>query len=459
MNNHELLIRHALGWAERRKRPLDREVLQTALDLRDVHDQWQPQNWPAGSVEHLMLVRWPSHGPSEPPEVEAVVQTLDSFWRFLRATGRMSSASADPKALAKEARRSATGMRAACADPSRHGAAKSMLEFGSSIGLSLDEAGSMEEVQERLQQVMDAWNALPEQERRSRAPFESSHQGSALGRSATQLVGSLTEADQRDDVRVPRDEYGKVPFADLTAVAAGVRDSSYVQQCRRLAEWVGTGRPVTPRGVLRLAPAGEAYAELDLWEWERDQLALLPGGQHLLDLPPEADELRRKVAGESFRSAGDCWPLDRLWLPCHELGLLEVGKTKATAAWSEPTSDEEWRHLGTSLVGSLLSHLPSIYADPVIGTLLFLLDEQRDSVTVPELQQWWWDSDRNFYRRLRHSDGSWREASDGLVCTSLHELSDTGAWRREGDVLHATALGHDLALVGVYLSEQGLLDD
>ena len=59
----------------------------------------------------LMTVRWPGHGPLDPPDIDALVATLDTFWRFLRATGRMASGSADVKTLVREARRSATPMR------------------------------------------------------------------------------------------------------------------------------------------------------------------------------------------------------------------------------------------------------------------------------------------------------------------------------------------------------------
>ena len=61
-------------------------------------------------------------------------------------------------------------MREACADPSRHGASKSLMEFGREIGVSVDDAESMEEMNERLQLIMNQWNALPDEERRWVAP-------------------------------------------------------------------------------------------------------------------------------------------------------------------------------------------------------------------------------------------------------------------------------------------------
>ncbi|MDQ3431553.1 MAG: hypothetical protein M3467_04900 [Actinomycetota bacterium] len=458
MDDHELLIRHATNWAEHRKLPLDRDLLETALDLRDFHDERTPQEWPEGSAEHLMLRRWPSHGPSEAPDVDVLVQTLDTFWRFLRGTGRMASTSADPKTLTKEARRAAAGMRAACADPSRHSASKSLVEFGASIGLPLDEAGSIEELNERMQQVMEAWNALPDEERMARAPFTSAHQGSLPGMSATGLLSSLSD-DGAAPLDLTSDEHGNVPFADVAEVAADVRTSPFVQQCRRLVEWVGEGKPVTATQVLRLAPAREAYAVLDLWEWDRTRFALLPGGEHLADLPPEAEALRRKVAAESFRSSADCEPLDRLWQPCEELGLIDVGRTKATGAWAEPTTDEQWRQRGMALLGSRLVHMPPAYLAAVLGTLLLLLDPERDSISLRELEDWWWHSERNWHRQFdAEPEGTVRPSSERWLHAALHQLEDTGAWRREGHRLRATALGHDLALVGVFLADEGIID-
>lgn len=110
-NPYALLISHAERWAAKSKRPLDTDLLGTALNLRDFQDRVPGTAWPAGSADHLMTVRWPKHGPLGVPDVDALVDTLDSFWRFLRATGRLASGSADPKELAREARRSKERMR------------------------------------------------------------------------------------------------------------------------------------------------------------------------------------------------------------------------------------------------------------------------------------------------------------------------------------------------------------
>lgn len=460
MDPHELLIRHAVAWADKRRQPLDPDLLGTVLQLRDFHDASAPQEWPAGSAEHLMLVRWPSHGPSGVPDVERLVETLDSFWRFLRGTGRMASSSADPRELAKEARRAAPRMPDACADPTRHGAAKSVVEFGESMGLSLDGAESVEELNERMQQIVEAWNALPDDQRMAMSP-SSAHQGSLRGMAATDLMSSLMEDDDEDDlddVFGLGDEDGNIPFADVAEVAADVRAAPFVQQCRRLVEWVGErGKEITPKEVLRLAPAREAYDVLGLGEWdlEADRLAY---GDLVPELPLESQELMVASARDSFRSAADCRPLDRLWTACVEAELLELSRTRAYAAWEEPSSDEEWRHLGVVLASSVLIQADYIHLGPLIAALLHLLDPARESMPLAELEDRWWQSPKNYLTLLGHRDNSRRERSDSMLHRALYEMEDLRVWRREGDALLPTAFGYDMALLAAMLVEEGVID-
>ncbi|WP_122263823.1 hypothetical protein [Ornithinimicrobium cerasi] len=461
MDDHELLIRHAVAWADKRRQPLDRDLLETVLQLRDFHDASAPQEWPEGSAEHLMLVRWPSHGPSGVPDVDALVATLDSFWRFLRGTGRMARASAEPRALTKEARRAAVQMPEACQDPARRSASKTLMEFGESIGLTLDGAESVEEVNARLQQIMHAWNDLPDDQRMTLMPG-SAHHGSVPGVAATDLVSSLLddEADEDDDPWGLADENGMIPFADLAEVAADVRDAPFVHQCRRLVEWVGKGREITYKDVLRLAPAREAYDVLRLAAWERADSSLVLGGD-LLDSPPEVEELWAAASRDSFRSAADCRALDRLWVPCLGAGLLELSRSRAYGTWDEPGSDEEWRHRGVMLAGSVLINLPPTHVAPVMGALMHLLDPGRESVPLRELEEWWWQSPRNAFAHLGQGEGEAmvRGWSDQAMHRALHEMDDLRVWRREGDLLRPTAFGHDVALLAASLAEQGMIEE
>ena len=190
MSDHELLLRHAESWASTKRRPFDRQLVETVLDLRQHHDAASPTQWPPGSVERVLLTLWPAYGPADPPEAETLAAVLDTFFRFLRATGRLASGSAQPAQLAKEARRAARNMADAIADPSHHSQARVLADFGREIGIDLDDAGSLEELQGRLGRLQDAWNALPVEERQRRMPDPSAKGlvGQAMTRSVQDML-------------------------------------------------------------------------------------------------------------------------------------------------------------------------------------------------------------------------------------------------------------------------------
>jgi hypothetical protein len=216
VDEHELLLRHAERWAVEHDRPLDRDLVGLVVRLRADHDDLAANLWPGGSAEHLMLERWPAHGPAEPPDVDSLQASLDTYWRFLRATGRMAAASAEPALLRKEAKKAARRMPAACADTSRYGAAKSLLGFGDEIGLSLEDVADEDQLQPRLEEIIAAWNALPIDERRRRS-------GDAVG------LGGFPGSDMAgglDDAYVPNDPSVTAPY---------VRSSEFIRKVLELA--------------------------------------------------------------------------------------------------------------------------------------------------------------------------------------------------------------------------------
>src|SRR5699024_6910168 len=129
-----------------------------------------------------------------------------------------------------------------------------------------------------------------------------------------------------------------------------------------------------------------------------------------------------------------------------EAGLLELSRTRAYAAWDEPSSDEEWRHLGTVLAAAVLIHADHGHVSPLMGALLHLIDPARESMPLRELEDWWWQSPRNYVSLLREQDESMRSWSDNALHRALHEMEDLRVWRRDGDALLPTAFGHDVAL-------------
>lgn len=87
MDENELLLRHAERWASERQRTLDAELVGDAVRLRAAHDGFAANRWPARSVQHLMLTRWPSHGPLGVPDVPTLVASLDTFLEVLAVDG------------------------------------------------------------------------------------------------------------------------------------------------------------------------------------------------------------------------------------------------------------------------------------------------------------------------------------------------------------------------------------
>ena len=51
MDEYRLLITHPEKWAQKSKRPLDVDLLGTALSLRDVQDLLPGSSWPEGSAD------------------------------------------------------------------------------------------------------------------------------------------------------------------------------------------------------------------------------------------------------------------------------------------------------------------------------------------------------------------------------------------------------------------------
>ncbi|USQ75475.1 hypothetical protein [Ornithinimicrobium cryptoxanthini] len=100
----EALVGNVVAWAGRKQRAVDAAVLESVLRARGPGAG--VGRWPPGSVVDLLLVRWPK-SQEELPEQETLASTLETFWRFLRATGLMAHGSAEPKALLREFGRAA----------------------------------------------------------------------------------------------------------------------------------------------------------------------------------------------------------------------------------------------------------------------------------------------------------------------------------------------------------------
>ncbi len=445
MSENELLLRHAARWAGQRKRVCDTDVLETALELRSTHDGLAPNHWPAGSVEALMLQRWPTHG-SGIPDVDLLADSLDTFVRFLRVTGRMASGSADPRALAREAHRAAPKMSAACADATNFGPAKSLLSFGREAGFAVDGADSMEELQATLGQVMEAWNALPEDERRSRMPFDGDVAGSEPTDGLSGRAGFDAQGGRGGGSPDAFD--AMIERGDPVRAAEQARRSPFVQSCLRLAEWVGDRAEVTATGVLRPGEAERAYTDLELWRWQQEVEVITYG---------HSNEFSQQFR---WRRSGDALPLERVWFAVESAQLVKIGRTVARSSNVQPQHDDEWVGLAIALLLPLWLILEGAYnrsTVPVLAVLGGCL--LGGSITRADVRAQWDEHPSNLWR----SRQIWQELpeqaeqfSERELSLSLHFFNDTGIWVLDGETFRLTDLGRDFAsVIFAYLDSRG----
>lgn len=469
MSEHELLIRHAERWAADKNRPFEAELVELALDLRATHDALPANRWPTGSVEHLMLRRWPAHGPAGVPDVGALVQSLDTFWRFLRSTGRMAGGSAEPKVLLAEAKRAAKKMPAACTEPENYSATKSILDFGAEIGISLEGAESEAELNHRLQQIMEAWNAQPDEVRMSRpmgAGSAGSVMGQALGEAADSMARTGDVPPGWEMPSTPRldgldfeDEFddGRPLFPNDPAVSAPyAKSSDYLRQVFALADF-SDGKELTSAGYLRPAIARKAYEQLNLWEWDSKMRRVSDGDSE----GAPADESQAKDAAlNHWRSAKDCFALDRLWGAVIGAKLVEVtGRRAVRLRDDDPVTDMDW--VGFALAAGLGEIQQSSYQHSVpwvLATLMSLAEPYGGGpLTVEELADLRFDhlKKEDAGRPALVSEDMLRGLADALTASLIANFDDFGWWTHRKGRLKLTPLGWDMALALVTAMDQG----
>lgn len=437
-----LLVRHADAWAVQKGRSLDGDLLRLVVDLRERYDDLALGAWPAGSAERLLLVTWPAYGP-ELPDADLLRDTLDSFWGFLRATGRMTSGSATPADLRKEAKRAIPRMAEAYADPARHSQGRVLAEFGRTVGIDLDGAADTEELQERLDRLQAAWNALPQEDRIARLPDPS-----PKGWRAQAAYPPWPDPEEAPD----DDETGIEP-GDVRVSGELARASAFVQCCLALADWVGAGRPVTSRGLLRPAVAREAYDHLGLWTWEREYERIKRASYGIeRELPDESDALLAAAARNAWRSAGDCLPLDRLWFACDAANLVEIGSSTVRRADRSLGTDEDWRNLALVLMVAHCLRLGWYAVEPMAGVLLIAVVAE-EPVPIDAARAWW---DSRCPASLRQLPAMhWQERLDLL----WHHFAGCNLWRVENDHYELTDLGRDFAIAFLNAVDDGLIGD
>jgi hypothetical protein len=331
---HRLLVSHFTNWTQAKGREVDVQLLEGLLDLRATYDDLEPTLWPAGSVQDLLLRLVPAKGPTEPLPSDATVDALDAYFRFLRSTGRMSARSATPADLAKEARRSAKKMAAAARDRTNWSPGKTMIDFGASIGLSLDDLSSADELQGRLDQISAAWNELPIHERQRLDPPKGNLSGRTRAMTAYQTEIEMEALIRSFTYQMPQ---GDLPSPG--AVAPIIREAALISQLEALTRWIEPRAEVTATGVLRPAAARQAFVDLGLASWMRESLRIDYAEVSSRVSPEEMETLLDTVAPmQTWRSARDCPALDRLWnaaLTCRGSESRDVGRTpRGQSSWT-----------------------------------------------------------------------------------------------------------------------------
>lgn len=450
MSETEELLTEAAAWAAKKKRPFDAEVASDIVEMRTVYDALEPGTWPEGSAESLVLVRWPAHGPLDLPAPEVLEGTLDTFWRFLRGTGRMRASSAAPGDLTRELRRALPSMADACADRRNWAQGRVFQEFGQRIGVDLRNCSSQAELEAAMGRVMQAWNELPQEQRVALMPDPSPR--SVEGIRLTDLVNGRApapwdEGPADDPWNDGSDEFGDEPIRppDLHIAAREVSSAPFTRTCLLLAEWVGTRREITDSGVLRPALAREAYEHLGLLD---DDLERLDG------IAPR-DELRAELT--SWRTAKDCPSLHRVWLAAQGAGLVTAGATTARRTSGLPSSDEAWCDLGLDLFMSVLHTDGELCLSLLIPLLTAPLLEDDGRIDGRGVIDAWIDegvdeiaADVDDPDILDDMDDHFRG-----VATRALELFDTlGLWTRGRRYLTLTEFGRLVGIALVDLLEQ-----
>jgi len=438
---HRLLLGHFTTWLRAKNREVDVPLLESLLDLRGTYDDLDPTLWPAGSVQDLLLRLVPAKGPAEPLPNDTVVDALDAYFRFLRNTGRMSARSATPTDLAKEARRSAKKMAAAARDRTNWSPAKSMIDFGASIGLSLDNLSSVDELQGRLDQIGAAWNDLPIHQRQRLDPPLDDRSGRARALAAYQT-------DDEVEALISSFRY-EMPQGDLPSpeeVAPIIRKAALFRQLEALTRWVEPRAEVTATGVLRPAAARQAFEDLGLVAWSREWLRLDYADIRSRFQPEEMEAILDTLSSsQSWRSARDCLALDRLWNAALSCQVIRIEGRWAYAAWPGQLDDEDTVNLaisaGLDLLFSYLDDAP-YYGIPVLGYALLRSYVRRPrAVSLEEIA----DFAESWILPLKERAGSDYPPHRLLISSNLrralYSFADLGIFSQTKNKIALTAWG------------------
>ena len=441
---HRLLLSHLQTWASAKERDVDVDLLDQLLELRAAYDELEPTYWPGGSVEDLLLRLVPAKGRMEPLPADAVVTSLESYFRFLRNTGRMAARSASPAELVKEAKRSAPRMTAAAEDRAHWSSGKVLQDFGAQQGIPMDDAPDLETLQDRLNEITNAWNALPIHERQRLMP----HPGDRDDESGRDRALAAYDIDDEVTALLLGFRY-ELPSGDLpptTGTAPIVERAGLLDRVAAISEWIAPRVEVTATNVLRPADAHRAYADLGLRDWQREHLLVSyrdwrPPRVQAMGIDAFVDDL----VDRRWRNARDCPALDRVWMAAVGCGVVVLEGRWAHPGWTRPTDPGTWVDLG---VWAAVSVLESELDYPSRGIALvyaLMRSYTRGCALVPweEIVDFAidWRLTPDEQRMYAEYDVDVRSSEHRLLRSACHFMQDTGVFVTSDDGLTLTAFG------------------
>lgn len=289
-------------------------AISVLLDWRWSYSSGQLDDWALGDVDEFLL-DWLPRKYAAPPEAGAeMCSAVADFFLHMGARDRLRGGPDQAARLIARAHELTDDVVAAMGDPANFGMAKSMYaaDLTDAGGNPLPDIGALLEAgadpddpsfQAILQERMDAFNALPLEDRRAITD--------------RMLAGG-----------VPLSQRVRIPVVDIPPtneeLAASIDTSRLIAMVDGLVEYVGPkGIALTQAGNLRLADAKALVTKLGTDdEWEHR--------------PPWSDET------ETVRTSTDLVQLTLVFDVAVEAGALELLKTKVKArpGWgSAPAAD------------------------------------------------------------------------------------------------------------------------
>lgn len=278
-------------WAASRGIDVDMFVVDVALDWR-LEEGLDPGRWEADDIRELLLDWFPRKVTIPQPEWPEVLSTLHHWVDFLATSTELPHG---PAALHSAIDRHAEGFLAAMGDERNFGPAQFWATRMAEHGVDPEDG-------EQTRRFLDAVHA-----------GEVEYDEDVLA----EIMRRAT--DGAEDARAPLPPVALPSEAELVALA---ENTALVARLRTFAAWLGTGRPLTSTGRLRVADARELAGLLGV-----DQ-SFLERARSSAELPEvallvewaKAARLARPVKGRLVPVKSAAGLLDRpleLWLRAH----------------------------------------------------------------------------------------------------------------------------------------------